>query len=139
MTSKDYFRSLALHDLGIPTEPEVLVLQDYIIERLSNLNQYTSKEYPDFIFYGKSKDAIILNYNSKNEHINLYYDQFSSKSFNHFGLQNTDIEAIIPKYVADTLQIKVNDIVVNVFYGVGLVVDTLQIKVNYIKNIIKTS
>ena len=50
MTARDYFRNLTLHDLGYSADLIVIELQDYITERLSNLNQYTSKEYPDYIF-----------------------------------------------------------------------------------------
>ncbi len=109
MTAKHYFRNLALQDLGFPADSDVIELHEYITERLSNLNQYTSDKYPEFIiFYGKSKDEMILDYNSKKEYINLYYDHFSRKLFNHFNLQLSDIEVIISKYVVDTLQINVN-------------------------------
>ena len=77
MTSKDYFRSLVLHDLGFPADDIVLELHDYITERLSNLNQYTSDKYSDFILYGKSKDELILEYNFKYHYINLHYFNFS--------------------------------------------------------------
>ena len=132
MTLKDYFRNLYLQDLGYPADPKVIELRDYITERLSNLNQYISKEYTDYICYGKSKDELIINYNSKNMYINLYYDNFSHKLFVHFGLKYTDIEAIIISYVVDTLQIKVNIIQTHYFIELGIVIDALQIKVNNI-------
>ena len=120
MTSKDYFRQLALQDLGISADSKVIELRDYITERLSNLNQYTSDNYPDVIFYSKSKNELIINYNSKKEYINLYYASFSSKLFDHFGFQYADIDAIIIPYVVDTLQIKVDHITI-----LFIVADTL--------------
>jgi hypothetical protein len=90
---------------GIYKNQEVI---DYIKERLSDLNQYTSDKYSDSIFYGKSKDKLIFEYNSKNKYINLYNNNFSNKLLNHFNLQRIEIEAIVLNYVVDTLQIKVN-------------------------------
>jgi hypothetical protein len=109
ITAKQYFRNIILHDLGFPAETEVIELRNYIIERLSDLKIYKSDYlYGDYINYGKSRNELILNYNSKYNIVNLYYLHFSMDLYDRFGLTSVDIKLITSPLISNILDINVN-------------------------------
>ncbi len=108
MNSKDYFRSLTLHDLGFPADPKVIEIHEYLTERFSNLNQYTSENYSDGMYYGKTENERIFVYNTKHKIVSCYYSTLSKKLYEAFV--GYDIKLILMYYITTNLTIKVEDI-----------------------------
>ena len=84
-------------------------IDKFLKEHLTGLNEYTTPKYPDSIFYGKSKETCVLEYDQKNEY--LYYSSYNIYSVFHkaIPLETSVMNRIIEKYVVDTLQIRVTD------------------------------
>ena len=79
-----------------------------IDEKFTGLNTYTNAKYPDYIFYGKTKENIVIDYNSinkicyiDNKHLWLF---FRSK----YGMYNRNIKIFITWYVVNILKIDTN-------------------------------
>ena len=117
MTTKDYFRQMALHDLGYPADPKLIELRDYLEYQLTNLNKYDIKDYPNWIGYGKSEDNIILEYSEILMHVNfLTKENNSNISYVLLNLSDilsyVDPQKIIMSYIENILRIKVSVLVI---------------------------
>ena len=108
MTSKYYFRSLALGELGIQCDQKVIDLRDYITERFSNLTILS--EILIFTNYGKLPDESIFEYQSEGEYIILNYLNFGSELVNYFEISDDEINLILIPYINNALNIIVRKV-----------------------------
>ena len=108
MKAKILIRNIKLQELGIENlssrEQKIL---DFLNEKLSGLNTYTSDIYSNLLFFGKDKENIVLEYNKEIGYLYVSYRKIWSFFESKFDMGFTDIEKLIGWYVGETLNLKV--------------------------------
>ena len=101
-------RNIKLQELGIETlssgEQKIL---DFLNEKLSGLNTYTSDIYSNLLFFGKDKENIVLEYNKEIGYLYVSYRKIWSFFESKFDMKYADIQKLIGWYVGETLNLKV--------------------------------
>jgi len=82
------------------------VIYAFLIENLSELNKYTLDERPGNLYFGKSRDSIVLYYDSKKEYLTIKYYGIYSFFKADLRIDMDDIDSIILWWVNTTLNIK---------------------------------
>lgn len=131
MNLKQLKRDISLSKLGLfDLTGKSKAIIDFLNENLTGLNKYASDSYPNWLFFGKSKRNIVLEYNKENGYLYVDNDKIWSLFKNDLYIENTDIQEIIRWWVVYTLKLKVNYTLVSVNYFWKVVVGTLKLKVN---------
>ena len=72
----------------------------YLNSEFSNLEQYETEEYPDYIFFMKD-GKVIFDYNKKNGRVFISYDKIWSFLQNFFGLNYEEIQDLTKEWVEE--------------------------------------
>lgn len=82
---------------------------DFLHSSFKRLNVYFSKNYPDWKFYGKSKEDLIYNYNIKTKNLHVSIDKIDTVLKNKFDIDSVDLKKIVHKAAA-ALKVEISDI-----------------------------
>jgi len=113
-----HIRNIKLYELKIGTEGKEL--HDFLKEQFSDLKEYKDANRPNSLFYGKSKDNIIMewyNYKEKdrkNDRLNIKYDGLWSVFGTKFYMESVEIQQLILWWVGRELNLKSTNISVGV-------------------------
>lgn len=105
MNTEIFKRNIKLQELGIGElsirEQEIL---DFLNEKVNYLNSYSSDKHTDFLFFGKSKDNIILQYIEQGRYIyvgGVIWSFFELK----LNMEYIDIQELMGWWVGNLLNI----------------------------------
>jgi len=105
-----HIRNIKLYEIGIDTEGKEL--QDFLKEKFSDLTEYKSDKYMPSLFYGKSKDNIIMRWKNhkelyqKNDWLHIKYEGLWSVFKYKFSMERYEIEEVILWWVSRKLNLK---------------------------------
>ena len=109
MNLEIFKRNIKLQELGIDKlstkEQEIL---DFLNENLTDLNTYTTNNHLNYLFFGKNKENIILEYNKENGYLYVAYEKIWAFFESKFDMKYTEIQGLMGWWVGDTLHLKVN-------------------------------
>ena len=124
MNVEIFKRNIKLQELGIgklsSVEQKIL---DFLNENLTDLNAYTTNNYLNYLFFGKNKENIVLEYNKESGYLYVSCDRIWSFFESEFDIKDIDIQMVIGWYLGNTLNLKVNHIYgINGINGIKLVI-----------------
>jgi hypothetical protein len=126
-------RDIALDSLGIgELDDKSKQIMDFLNEHLTDLNQYTRDELPNKIYFGKSKDSIVLEYDLKNEWIWVDHMTIWLFFLTKMDMEYMEIQALIQWWVETTLNLKISHITFEHTVFFQFVETTLNLKISHI-------
>lgn len=78
----------------------------YLNSEFSNLEQYETKKYPDYIFF-KKDNKVIFDYNKENGYVYISYDEIWSFLESFFGLEYKEIQDLTKEWVEEHFKLRV--------------------------------
>jgi len=107
-------RNIKLYEIGIGTEGKKL--HDFLKEQFDDLKEYKDDNYVESLFYGKSKDNIIMRWykyrehDQKNDKLYIKYESLWSVLEFEFDIETTYIQELISWWVDRELNLKASRI-----------------------------
>jgi len=106
MNIEKFKRNISLLKLGIADlEGNEKIIYEFLISNLSELNTYLSEENPEYLYFGKDINKIVLYYDKISGYLYLHYHYVSSFLLNDFGMDIHDSEKLIRWWVGNTLEL----------------------------------
>jgi len=107
MNLEIFKRNLQLYKLGIAElEGNEKKIYNFLMDNLFGLNTYITDEAPDYSYFGKSTNEIVLRYSLKNELLLVKYSNIWSFFNNDLYMDNDNIEELMEWWVEHTLSLK---------------------------------
>lgn len=109
------------------SEKNYILAVGFLKEKIQGLNSYISKNFLSYVFYGKTKNNLLFEYNKNSKTIRVTYGNVFSVFKNVFLLEEDDIKYIIKKYILNILLVDVINILVILGSDPVSIVNDLQI------------
>jgi len=133
MNVEIFKRNVQLAKLGIAElDGDEKTIYDFLVDNLSNLNTYTSDGEPDWLYFGKTIDTIVLSYDSQKECLCVIYQKIWSFFSANLSMEYPDLHSLMRWWVIDTLDLKLKHIQLSKNITFVEVTDTLDLKLKHI-------
>jgi len=105
-----HIRNIKLYELEIGTEGKEL--HDFLKEQFIDIKEYKDDNYTDYLFYGKSKDNIIMewyNYKGRDQRNDILYVKYGglwSVFESKFNMKLVEIQLLTQWWVSRELNLK---------------------------------
>jgi len=107
MDIKIFKRNIQLSKLGIgELDDDEKKIYNFLVDNLSNLQTFISDKNPDELFFGKSRESIVLIYDSKNETLHIDYVKIWSFFRDDLLMERSYIEILIKWWIGVQLNLK---------------------------------
>ena len=102
-----FIRNVQLYKLGIgELNGRDKKIYNFLVDNLTGLCVYTSDKKPNYLYFGKTIDTIVLSYDSKNQILYIDYDKIWSFFNDNLSMGYVDLESLMRWWVGGGLNLK---------------------------------
>ena len=95
MNLTEYKRQVVLNDFGFPLDEQYQLVKNYVDSIFIDIHPYISNHDFYSIYYIKSNNDILFEYNQSEDYINIYKHNINMEYFNNLGFKSTEIDYIL--------------------------------------------
>jgi len=111
MNIEIFKRNVQLHKLGITElESSEQKIYQFLIDNLTGLCIYTSDKKPNYLYFGKSQESIVLSYNYIDNYLLISSDNIWHFFSDFLYIQYEDMHSLMRWWMEVILDLKLKDI-----------------------------